>query len=155
MPLVITDTITRPEQLVEYMASLLQKEEALNLKHVARYDELLTPEYPAVIIQPGQFQKAKHGTGTYMHTLRANLYVCHANLTESKQQRSLQDCILATQVIEVLERDQRFGGRIIDGFVESDLFAPLPPRSQKSSAVVSTRLTWQGRSQSRFEIRRR
>lgn len=150
VPIVYPDIFSRPEHVTEWFAKLL-KESPLPLRYVAKYEESLFPEYPAVLVQPGSNTKTLHGTHTFLVTMRVNLYVMHADLTKDTRTRSLEDCLLATSIIELLEKDMTLGGHIIAGHVESDTFAPLPPRSQQSPAVISTRLQWQGLSETRFK----
>lgn len=151
MPIVVPDKFTRPEHLVEYLADLLENS-MLPFSFVGRYEETLYPSYPAVLVQPGNFQKDLHGTATFLVTLRATLFIMHADLTQSKRTRSLEDCLLATQTIQLIEgNDLTLGGHVIQGHVESDVFAPLPPRSAQSPAVISTRLQWQGITETRFK----
>jgi hypothetical protein len=145
------DTFTRPEHLVEYLAALLE-DSVLPFTYVGRYEEVLYPSYPAALVQPGNFQKDLHGTATFLVTLRAVIYIMHADLTQAKRARSLEDCLLATQVIQLIEGDNlTLGGHVIAGHIESEQFAPLPPRSQQSPAVISTRLQWQGITETRFK----
>lgn len=153
-------SITRPEELVEALAELVA-DSTLSFQYVAKYDEQLIPQYPAVLIQPAQFEKELHATHTFLITLRATIYVLHAKLTVSKQRRSLEDCQLATQLVNLLESDLHLGSyydevdqvtrnRVITGYVESEIPAALPPRSELGDAVVSTRLSWFGINERRF-----
>lgn len=164
MPVATADsigTITRPEELVEHFADLIQGS-LLPFAYVAKYDENLIPEYPAVLIQPGVFSKEVEGLYSFLYDLRAIIYVLHAKMTVSKQRRSLEDLQLATALVELLEADMTLGqyqdldtleyhNRIIFGYVEQELAAALPPRTEKSDAVVGTRLTWRGINKVRFK----
>lgn len=134
--------------MVEFVADLLEDSD-LEFAYVAKYDEQLIPEYPAVQIQPGPTDKMIHGTHTFAIALRAYIYIMHANLDESKQVRSYEDLLLATRVVELLEDDLSFGGRFIDAFVETENFGAMP--ISKDTAVVSTRLGFTAKSQSRFK----
>lgn len=142
--------ISRPEELIEYFTDLV-KGSTLPVEYIATYEEKLTPRYPALLIQPGTVDKVVHGTHTFGIVLRAYFYLLHSNLSVSKRSRSLDDLLLATQLVNLLEQSMSLGGKIIHGFVETETPAALPPRSARGSAVVSTRLLWSGVTQRRFK----
>jgi len=148
---VVTDSskIYRPEELVEYFAEIIE-ESTLPFEYVAKYDEQLTPGYPAIQIQPGVFDEEPHGTHTRLITLRAFIYIMHAKLTLDRRTRTLEDLVLATQTKYFLEEDVTLGGRIIHGFVDNDSPAAFPPRARKGDAVVGTRMTWTGAQEIRW-----
>ena len=150
MPVVVDTTkIYRPEELVEYFAGIIE-DSILPFEYVAKYDERLTPKYPAVQIQPGVTDEEPHGTHTRLVTLRAFIYIMHAELTVDHRTRSLEDLLLATQTKYFLEEDVTLGGRIIHGFVDSEAPAVFPPRARKGEAVVGTRMTWTGAQERRW-----
>lgn len=136
---------------MELLAKLLEDSTSLNLEYVAKYDEGMMPKYPGVLIQPGEWTKEIHGTATFSHNPKAEIWVMHANLSAGRRTRSLEDCLLATRVIEVIEQDRTLGGKVIFGMVERERFAALPPRGAKNDGVVSTQLSWTGIVQSRFK----
>jgi hypothetical protein len=141
--------INRPEHAVEYLALLL-KESTLPLEYVAKYDEPLLPNYPAAVVRSGQYTKEVHGTQTWLLTLRCEIYVMHARMTEDRATRNLEDLKLATKVVSLLERDKKLSGRVIFSHVENEVPGAMPPRSEKAAAVVSTRLAWQAITEARF-----
>lgn len=149
MPVVAVEPITRPEHLVEYLAEFLGKSN-LPFQFVAKYAENLLPQYPAVQIMAGSFQKEFHGLHTWALTIRADIYVMHAKLTESRATRSLNDLKLATQTVALLEKDMKLGGRIIAGWVESERPGAIPPRTAKGEAVISTLLMYRVTQEARF-----
>lgn len=150
MPVVAASPITRPEELVEYFADLVI-ESTLPFAYVAKYDENLIPEYPCVQIQPGTLDKELHGTHTYIIALRATFYVMHAKMTVDHRTRSLEDLLLATDLVKLLEQSLTLGGRVIHGWVDTEVPAAFPPRSSKGDMVVGTRLTWNGLQEVRFK----
>lgn len=150
MPIATIEPITRPEQLVEYLALVIE-DSSLPFEYVSKYDEALIPEYPAVQVQPGVLDKDVHGTHTFIIGLRAILYVMHAKMTIDHRQRSLEDLQLATDLVALLESDMRLGGRVIQGWVDSETPAAFPPRGRKGDIVVATRLTWNGLQETRFK----
>jgi hypothetical protein len=151
MPIVEIPTISRPEHLVEYLAQLFEDQLKPPFNYISRYDEKLIPDYPCLQIQPGPSSKELHGTHTFLLYLTAHLYIMHDTLTVKRRVRTLEDLQLATQVVDFLENDLTFGGRVIDGFISDEAPAVVPPHSPKSPAMVSTRLTWVGKTQKRFK----
>lgn len=149
MPIVTSATIERPEDVVEFLSDYL-KDSSLPIEYVAKYDEPLLPKYPAVLVMSGQMQKDLHGTHTWLLTLRAEIYVMHAKMTVSRATRNYEDLVLATQIVNYLERDLTLGRKIIAGWVENETPGAMPPRSAKGAAIVSTRLMWAGTTEARF-----
>ena len=141
--------LLRPEDVVEYLSDYISKS-SLPIAYVAKYNEPLLPEYPAVQVMSGGFKKELHGTHTWLLTLRADIYVMHAKLTVNRATRNLEDLQLATQLVALLETDLTLGQRIIAGWVETETPGAMPPRSQHTEAVISTLLKWQGTQEGRF-----
>src|SRR6266550_8162276 len=150
MPTVTIEPITRPEQLVEHFATMIE-ESTLPFEYVAKYDENLIPSYPCVQVASGTLDKEPHGTHTFQLVLRATLYVMHAKMTVDHRTRSLEDLLLATQLVGLIEDSLTLGGRVIHGWVDSETPAAFPPRSAKGDIVVGTRLTWTGLQETRFK----
>lgn len=142
-------TITRPEDVVEFLAGLLD-DSPLPLEYVAKYDEPLLPKYPAALVMSAPLQKEIHGTHTFLLTLRAEIYVMHAKMTEARSTRNREDLKLATQIVAYLENDMSLGRRLVASWVESETPGAMPPRTAKGATVVSTRLAWQGIAETRF-----
>jgi hypothetical protein len=150
MVLVTPSLITRPEDLIELIAQLVD-ESTLGFKYIAKYNERLIPEYPAIQIMAGTSTKEIHGTHTWAITLRADIYVMHADLTEDHATRTLTDMQLASSVVDFLETPNlSLGQRIIAGWVESEIPGVMPPRTAKGNAVISTRLGYRATTQGRF-----
>lgn len=147
-PLALTNII-RPEDVIEFLAVYLEVAN-LGFQYIAKYDEPLLPRYPAVQIMSAPVQKELHGTHTFLLTLRAEIFVFHAKMTESRQTRSREDLELATKVVNYLEGDLSLGNRIIAGWVESETPGARPPTSPKAPPVISTRLSWSGTNEARF-----
>ncbi len=141
--------LNRPEHVVEYLANYLSRSD-IAIAYIAKYDEPLLPEYPAVLVMSSQFTKEYHGTHTWLLTLRAEMYVMHALMTESRATRNLNDLKLATEIVSYIEQDMTLGGRVIHSWVEDEKPGVMPPRGEKGAAVVSTRLSWQGITEARF-----
>lgn len=141
--------LVRPEHVVEFLAQYIS-DSTLGFKSINKYDEFNRQEYPAVQIVPGPFTKELHATHTWALSLRADIYVMHGAMSDSRATRNLNDLILATETVAYLEQDLTLGERIIQGWIESELPGVMPPRGSRSDAVVSTRLTWLGLTQGRY-----
>jgi len=150
MPVAVITNITRPEELVPYLADYIG-DNIPEIKFVSKYDESLIPDYPCVQIQPGDVSREYHSTHTFMVYLRALIYVMHDRLTQTKRVRSEEELKLATKVVDLLLSDIKLGGRVIDGFVDSEVPDILPPRSPRGDIVVSTRIGWVGKNEVRFK----
>jgi hypothetical protein len=151
MPVVTTPTtITRPEELVEFLAEYLDQP-SFGFAYIAKYDEKLIPNYPAVHIQAANFDKTLHTTNQFLIGLRAMIHVMHANMNHDRQTRNYEDLVLATQVVNYLEGDMTIGGHVIYGFVENEVPGVLPPRVTKGEAIISTQLSWMGIALRRFK----
>jgi hypothetical protein len=150
MPVATLSEIFRPEHIVEYLAEYIQ-DSVLPFEWVSKYDENLIPGYPAVQVQPGPYEKDIHGTHTFLIGMRVFIYVMHAKLTQDKRSRSLDDLMLATELVDLLESDMTLGGRVIHGYVENEVPTALPPRNTRGDIVVSTRLSWHGIVERRFK----
>jgi hypothetical protein len=105
-----------------------------------------------VLIMGGQYNKELHGTHTFAVTIRADIYVFHAKMTEDYQTRSYEDMLLATNLVAYLEAvDLTLGNRIIAGWVEGEIPGVSPPRVRKANPVISTRLSFQAIQETRFK----
>lgn len=149
-PVVTVNRITRPEHLVEHLAQAINGSN-LGIKYIAKYDDELLPEYPAVLIMAGPLQKEIHGTHTFAVSLHCELYLFHAVLTEQRVTRNYNDLIMASKLIDFLEQDLTLGERIIAGWVDSEVPGVNPPRSNRSDAVISTRITYRATQETRFK----
>lgn len=152
MPVVtiIPDKVTRPEELVEFLAGYFE-DSSLPFNYIAKYDEVLIPKYPALHIQAAPFDKTLHSTNTFLVALRAAIHILHANMMEDRQTRNYEDLVLASQTVDFIESDMTLQGKVIQGWVESETPGVLPPRVTKGEAIVSTRLNWFGIQQRRFK----
>jgi hypothetical protein len=150
MPVVTAARFTRPEEIVDALADLIEMN-IPEFNYISRYDEDLIPEYPCCQIQPGDTSRTFHGTHTLEIFLRAFIFVMHDKMTISKRMRSEEDMKLATKVVDLLDLNITLGRKIIDGLVESEVPTALPPRTRKGDIVVCTRIGWVGKTQTRFK----
>jgi hypothetical protein len=152
MPIVAATptTITRPEELIEFLANMFENSE-LGFEYIAKYDEKLIPKYPAIHLQAANFDKSLHSTNQFLVGMRAAIHVLHGNMMQDRQTRNYEDLRYATKVVDFLESDMTLGQHVIHGFVESEIPGVLPPRVTKGEAIISTRLNWFGISLRRFK----
>ncbi len=149
-PVVTIDKITRPEHAVEYLADLINKSN-LPIEGVNRYDEKVVKNYPAVQILSGGYAKEVHALHTFIVTVRVDIYLMHATMTEDRATRNYNDLALATQLVALLEKDLSLGQRVIGAFVEQEQPGTMPPGVLgKNESVISTRLHWRGTNEVRF-----
>lgn len=150
MPVVEITKITRPEHAVEALAEKIAGS-TLGFKSVTKYDDLYVQEYPAVRIMAGHMNKELGGTHTFDILLRADIYVMHANMSEDRPTRNLNDLMLATDLVAYLEEDMSLTERLIHSWIESETPGIMPPRSRGDGlGIISTRLSWQGITRGRF-----
>ncbi len=149
-PVVTIDKITRPEHAVEYLADLIKKS-SLAIEGVNKYDEKTVTAYPAVQILTGGYTKEVHALHTFLVTVRVDIYLMHATMTEDRATRNYNDLDLASQLVVLLEKDLSLGNRIIGAYVEQEQPGTMPPGVLgKSDSVISTRLHWRGTNEVRF-----
>lgn len=144
--------IYRPEEAVEMIADTIEENaERLEIQFVGKYDERLLPRYPAVNVSSGQLTKEVHATHTFALTLRCLIWVYHANMTMTHKERSLEDLLLATSLVSLLEDDPTFNGKLIFGFVSAEIPGVIAPRAGRGEPIVGTRIEWEGVTQQRFD----
>lgn len=134
-------------QVYNYIADRLDNNKAaLGLRSVARQDERLVNEYPAVMVSMERpLERQQHATQVFRVVFNIDLWIFHAELTRARSIRSADDIVLATSVRKFLHSDYTLGGHIIFGFVDGE-FAGVSSRAvgQKTNRVMTTRLTWVG-----------
>jgi hypothetical protein len=158
MPVTLPTSIERPEDAVEVIAQILE-DSTIDVE-VLKYDDSFITRYPAVQIMSGGLTKEIHGLHTWILTIRADIYVMHAQLTEDRQTRNYNDLQLATQIVNLLENQPApggdvsgltLGGRIIGGWVENEKPGRMPPSGiTKGKSVIGSLLSWCGTNEGRF-----
>jgi hypothetical protein len=140
-------------QPFDYLVNLLDDNKAgLGIKYIAQHDEELIPEYPCVLVQTDNTLRERHATRQFMVVFLIDLWVFHAQLTDSVAVRSKKDIELATAVRKLLHSKMTLDGHLIDSFVSSEnsgISARIVGGSL--STIVTTRLTWQGQNRVRYE----
>lgn len=139
---------------------LTEKAGILGLGFIGAYDERRIPTYPAVVIVPGPREKVLHGENTFNVLFVLDLFVYHANMTQTKRERSKADLELVTAIERELESDYGWQSdpldtdtkRIIFGYVAIQEPGSLQPRSNKSQRIIGTRMVWRGLSQRRLAL---
>lgn len=138
-------------QPFDYIVQLLDDNKAtLGLRYIAKHDEQLIPEYPAVLVQADNTERTLHATQMFMVQWSLDLWIFHALMTISKAERSRQDIELATNIRKLLHSDRSLGGHIVHGWVVNELPGMLANR-ENNEAIVTTRIIWQGQNRVRFQ----
>lgn len=167
MSLATITKVLRPEDGVELIAQTIADSE-LPINAVIKYDETFATDYPAVQVMSGGFEKSVHALHTWLYLIRVDIYVMHAQLSEDRQTRNLNDLRLATQVVDLLEgsidggdplslgryyddEDSQWHPRVIAGWVEREQPGRMPPSGiTKGRAVVGTLLSYVCTNEGRF-----
>lgn len=153
MPVVVPTTgyITRPEEAVEMLSELIDDNAArLGIEFIGKYDERLLPRYPAVVISSAPLAREVHATHTFALTLRATIWIYHAKVSLTHKERSEEDLLLVTALVSLLHDDPTYDGRVIFGYVESEIPGVIAPRAGRGDPIVGTRISWEGVVQERF-----
>lgn len=134
----------RPEQVLDHLHDELEEYKGdLGLRYVAYGDERLLPEYPAMTLMAAPVGRDLHTTGGYyLVTFLMEMFIYHADLTVNRKQRTKEDLELVTNVVNFLHQRPTLGGHIIFGFVTAE--SPGLIQRGKGSAVIGSRLTWEG-----------
>ncbi len=140
-------------QVVDFIYELLDTKKAeLGIKYIARIDENLIPEYPAMLINLGPVTRELHATQMFRVVFALDIWVFHAELTVGKAIRSRADVELATNIRKLLHEYRTLEGHIVHGFVNGE-FPGQTTRivGTKTSSIVTTRLSWEGENRVRFQ----
>lgn len=141
--------ITEPQDAADFVYNLLlEKAGELGIAFVG-YNELLKPEYPAVVVTPGGKVKTVHGTHTFAVALEVQVVVYHARLDKSHKTRTREDLALATAIENNLETgEMNFESQVIFAFVRDVM--PGTINRAMGDRVVGTRMLMEVLSQKRF-----
>lgn len=138
-----------PLQVFDYIANLIDDNKAtLGLRYIAKLDEELLPQYPAVLLSmETPTLREWHTTAQFLVSFNLDIWVFHALLTVGKSVRSRRDIELATEIRKLLHTKLDLDGHIVQGWVDGE----YPGRTTrvvggKASTVVTTRLTWTGQN---------
>lgn len=140
-------------QPFDFIVDLLDDNKAtLGLRYIAKHDEELIPQYPAVLVQTDRTDTQQHATGQFLKQFYLDLWVFHAELTVGRATRSRMDIELATAIRRLLHSNYTLDGHIIFGYVNGEN-PGIAARIIGVSAVtiVTTRLTWVGENRVPFE----
>lgn len=141
-----------PEEVVDYMYDLFQTNiVTLGLKYISYGDEALLPEYPALQITAGEFTREIVGTHKFGIVFNIEMWLFHANLSQSHRERTKEDMELASGVKDLLDINATLDDNIIFGFVDSSTPGVMNRAIRgKSTAVITTRITWRGEGRQNF-----
>lgn len=137
------------DKLVQITTALRDRVQnsGLGFKDVWIGDETLIPRTPAASVLGGPKTRELVETGfTTMNVFAATIVIYHAKL--GSQNTNRLDCTgLAESLEEFLHTDKQLGGLVFNSYCTSI----EPGFSELGQAImVSTRVTWQGRSKTRI-----
>jgi hypothetical protein len=140
-------------EVLDFIYDLLDNKKAdLGIKYIARIDENLIPEYPAVLVNLAPITRELHATQMFRVVWNITIWVFHAELTVGKAIRSKEDIELATNIRKLLHEHRTLDGHIVHGYVNGE-FPGETTRvvGTKTSSIVTTRLSWEGENRVRFQ----
>jgi hypothetical protein len=139
---------TTIDQVMEWMKDKLTERTEFGFKYIDYGDpDDIIPATPAVIITNNPTERQLHGTHTFNILLSLDLWVLHADGTVGAAQRRIDDIKLCNQIQDFLDEHMNLDGNIVQGWVSGQSPGIL---RRKGALFVSTRITWDGISQSRF-----
>lgn len=151
MPIATITEINRLEHLTEYWLNQFEENsDELDIAFVGGYDEKVITDYPAVVLGSGNTTKTVHATHTFLLQFTVDLYIYHAEATQSHRQRSLENLQQVTRIVSFLEADLTLGDKIIFGYVLSERPGLIQPRSTPGKFIVSTLINYQATTEVRF-----
>lgn len=137
-------SLARIEDLIEYLLEEVEENQVqLGLKFVGGYDERIITDYPAVIFGSGNTTKEVSGTHQYLIQHHLDIYIQHAEASETHRQRSLEMLKTVTKLVAFLEADPTLKGQIIFGYVINERPGLIQPRATPSMFIVSTSINYQ------------
>lgn len=122
----------------------------LDLAFVGKNDERRLPQYPAVVVSAGMRSKTVGPTRQFSVTLRALIWIYHANMSANHSQRSDEEMKLVESIEDALEADKTFNSRVIFGYIVTESPGFMQPRNQKGDIVIGSRLEWQADTRENF-----
>lgn len=140
-------------QPFDHLYNLLDDNRAiLGLRYIARHDEELIPEFPAILIQSDRTIRELHATHIFRVEFHIDIWVFHAQLSDSVAVRSRKDIELATAIRKLVHVNRTMEDHIIFGFIDGE-FPGISGRiiGDRMTTIVTTRLTWMGENRVRYE----
>jgi hypothetical protein len=136
----VSDITDVTDMVVEYLKS---KAGELGIAFVGTYDERRLPQYPAIVVSPGQKVKVFAGVGKFDVDLVLDIWVYHGDMTVPHSVRNREDLLLVEKIERTLEADYSFDNRIVFGFVAEQSPGEFQSRSGKNTSIIAgTRMRW-------------
>lgn len=141
-------------QVFDHVIDTLEENKAqLGLKYIAKLDEALIPEFPAVLVQTDRTDRVLHATGQFYIEHHLDFWVFHAQMDTSAATRSRKDIELATNVRKLLHANRTLDGHVIHSFVNGERPGQsLRFISNERVAIMTTLLTWSAELRAPFEV---
>src|SRR4051794_13845325 len=111
---------TEEEATVAIFDKIDGNKEVLGIRYVGYGEDAMFPEYPAVIVQGAPLTRELHATHMFLVRMRCDIFIYHADWTESHAIRTLEDMELATKVRRLLDSDRQFDGNLIFSYVDGE-----------------------------------
>lgn len=140
-------------QVFDYIVDRIDDHKAeLGIKYIAKHEENLIPEYPAVLVQTANLRREHWATQMFRVEFDLNIWIFHADLTEDTATRSRTDIELATAMKRFLHSDYTLGGHVVDSYVSGE-YPGIMARVIDANLrhVVATRLTWTAQNRVPFQ----
>lgn len=142
--------ITRGEELLVYLKDKLEIEKGtLGINYVTISSDRLLPEYPAAVIAYDGMTREDHTTHYFLVTIRCDIMLLHAKLSESRQERILADLELVTRVVQSLHLDRTLGGEVIHSYVATEDAGSV--ELGENTTVIGTKLGFIAEQRERFK----
>jgi hypothetical protein len=142
-------------QVLDYLHTRIDNNKTeLGLRYISYGDEILLPEYPALVLTAERpIQTRDHATRQFHRTFTCDLWLFHAKLSVGRKVRTREDIQLARKMERFLNADRTLDGHIIFGHV-TDMQPIVIGRitGRKGDGVIGTRLIWQGQNRIMWHI---
>jgi hypothetical protein len=152
---------SRPEEVAQRFEDIFNaNKELLGFATVAFNLENLIVEYPAIDLTMPNILRQVHGTKKFFVVFEMSFWIYHANYEQTHAQRSMEDLVLATNVVRFLHQshirrleDPADPGpnknKLIDSWVASEIGGRVA--RQDRSGIITTRLIWQGQTEVNYQ----
>src|SRR5438874_7277065 len=133
-----------PVDVLDFVHDYLQdKAGEVGLEFVGYVEERLIPEYPALTLGSTSVTREIHGTHTFEVTFLLEMWIYHANLSESHRVRTREDLLLVGRVRKVMHENLRLYNdngepQCVFNWISAE--DPAFMRTEKGPGVVGSRI---------------
>src|SRR5262245_1974432 len=105
MPFYDVDAVT------QYIVDKLEDNKGeLGFRTIVYGDSRLVRAYPSAVVEPAPLQRELHASRQWLLVFRVNVWIYHALLKISRQERVKEDVQLSNSVVSLLHEDKTFAG---------------------------------------------